>query len=170
MAWKDTETPLAPRYVAEVRRMITQQRWRIARLKENGNPSEDAEQTLGVLLRKHELFARKDHSAFSRSQKLQELLDSAVIKVADGRGFVVEGTEARYVVAPASQLPFSPTHRGYRSEANKQYEPLGRPFLRVIRVMPFPRSDRGHCDSRYSWWRVRGTARGGRLQGTYASS
>jgi hypothetical protein len=72
------------------------------------------------------------HSSFSRSQKLRELLDSAVIRVADSRGFVVEGTEARYVVASTNQLPFSPTYHGYKSEPNKQHEPLARRFLRVI--------------------------------------
>jgi hypothetical protein len=49
---------------------------------------------------------------FSVTDKIRTLLDSAVIRVANDRGFVVEGTIARFVVASASRLPFSPTHYG----------------------------------------------------------
>jgi hypothetical protein len=129
---KSFEASLAAWYVAEARRMVARQRQRIGNLKAEGRSAVEAEQTLEVLLSRLELFVRPDPSPFGMAQKVKALLDSAVIRVADSRGFVVEGTEARYVVASANQLPFSPTYYAHKSEANTKHEPLARRILRVI--------------------------------------
>jgi hypothetical protein len=132
MARNKSEASLAAWYVAEARRMVARQRQRIGNLKAEGRSAVEAEQTLEVLLSRLELFVRPDPSPFGMAQKVKALLDSAVIRVADSRGFVVEGTEARYVVASANQLPFSPTYYAHKSEANTKHEPLARRILRVI--------------------------------------
>ncbi len=56
------------------------------------------------------------------TENIRALLNSAIITVGNGRGFVVEGTSCRYIIAPASQMPFSPFV--YKPEDNKKRERL----------------------------------------------
>jgi hypothetical protein len=75
------------------------------------------------LLWKRETRESKDHSK-ERKSKMAEIAN-AVVRVGDGRGFVVEGaTGQRFIITAAHCLPFVPPSHGFSYTEERTYQNL----------------------------------------------